>query len=98
MNKIETLNCCIVEILSGELYEGFAPLCMQTGNIKCKHKPSKFGKCLYRKDDDNGDICTSVSAIRESISMVEEFIVEINNHIDKKAESFTICRDCDKDD
>jgi hypothetical protein len=96
MGKIEMLNCCIIEIIRGELYKGFAPLCMETENIKCKYKPGELGKCLYREYDDNGDICTSVSAIRESISMVEEFIVEINNHIDKKVKSFTICRDCDK--
>jgi hypothetical protein len=90
MNEIKTLNCCIVEILSGELYEGFAPLCMETENIRCKHKPNGFGMCLYCKCDDNGDICTSVGAIRESISMVKKFVGEIDDKISKNMKIIAI--------
>jgi hypothetical protein len=90
MNKIEMLNCCIVEILSGELYEGFAPLCMETENIICKHKPNGFGMCLYCKRDDNGDMCTSVNAIRESIFMAKEFTNKVDDYIGKNAKIIAI--------
>jgi hypothetical protein len=90
MNKTETSNCCVIEIVVGELYKGFTPLCMETENIRCKHKPNGFGMCLYRKCNDNGDICASVGAIHECISMVKEYIVEINNHIDKNMKTIVI--------
>jgi hypothetical protein len=90
MGKIEMLNCCIIEIVVGELYKGFTPLCMETENIRCKHKPNEFGMCLYRKCDDNGDICASVGAIHETISMVKEYVAEINNYIDEKMKIIAI--------